>query len=58
MPYLPGSFDRPPRNPADKVNNSYKAWECLAWIYGLGPALLTWDIARKVLKELLQACSR
>ncbi|KAF9486092.1 hypothetical protein BDN70DRAFT_846549 [Pholiota conissans] len=40
MPYLPGSFDRPPRNPADKINSGYKAWEYLTWIYGLGPALL------------------
>jgi hypothetical protein len=39
-PYLPGSFDRPPRNPAEKVSSGYKAWEFLIYIYGLGPALL------------------
>jgi hypothetical protein len=38
-PYLPGSFDRPPRNPAEKVNSGYKAWEFLMYIYGLGPGL-------------------
>ncbi len=38
-PYLPGSFDRPPRNPAEKINSGYKAWEWLLYLYGLGPAL-------------------
>ena len=38
-PYLPGSFDRPPRNPAEKVSSGYKAWEFLMWMFGLGPAL-------------------
>lgn len=38
-PYLPGSFDRPPRNPAEKINSGYKAWEFLIYIFGLGPAL-------------------
>lgn len=38
-PYLPGSFDRPPRNPAEKINSGYKAWEFLLYIYGLGPGL-------------------
>jgi hypothetical protein len=38
-PYLPGSFDRPPRNPAEKISSGYKAWEFLIYIYGLGPAL-------------------
>src|ERR1700692_250951 len=38
-PYLPGSFDRPPRNPAEKINSGYKAWEYLMYIYGLGPGL-------------------
>jgi hypothetical protein len=40
LPYLPGSFDRPPRNPAEKINSGYKAWEFLTYIYGLAPALL------------------
>lgn len=38
-PYLPGSFDWPPRNPAEKINNGFKAWEFLIYIYGLGPGL-------------------
>ncbi|KAJ3831674.1 hypothetical protein F5878DRAFT_654799 [Lentinula raphanica] len=36
-PYIPGSFDRPPRNPAEKINSGYKAWEFLLYLYGLGP---------------------
>lgn len=39
-PYLPGSFDRPPRNPAEKISSGYKAWEFLTYIYSLGPGLL------------------
>ncbi|KJA13690.1 hypothetical protein HYPSUDRAFT_151321 [Hypholoma sublateritium FD-334 SS-4] len=39
-PYLPGSFDRPPHNIADKINSGYKAWEWLLYLYGLAPALL------------------
>ncbi|KAF7371937.1 hypothetical protein MVEN_00051600 [Mycena venus] len=38
-PYLPGSFDRPPRNPAEKMSSGYKAWEFLLYVVGLGPAL-------------------
>lgn len=39
-PYLPGSFDRPPRNPAEKISSGYKAWGFLLYIIGLAPALL------------------
>ncbi|KAI9066946.1 hypothetical protein FKP32DRAFT_1564687 [Trametes sanguinea] len=39
-PYLPGSFDRPPRNPAEKISSGYKAWEYLLYVYGLLPGLL------------------
>ncbi|KAJ7614720.1 hypothetical protein DFH06DRAFT_1368080 [Mycena polygramma] len=39
-PYLPGSFDRPPRNPAEKISSGYKAWEWLLYMVGMGPALL------------------
>ena len=39
-PYLPGSFDRPPRNIAEKISSGYKAWEWLLYLYGLAPALL------------------
>lgn len=35
--YLPGSFDRPPRNPAEKMSSGYKAWEFLTYVYGFGP---------------------
>jgi hypothetical protein len=34
-PYLPGSFDRAPRNPAEKLNSGYKAWEFLIYLYDL-----------------------
>lgn len=39
-PYLPGSFDRPPRNPAEKISSGYKAVEFMTYLYGMGPALL------------------
>jgi hypothetical protein len=38
-PYLPGSFDRPPRNPAEKISSGYKAWEFFIYLYGLGPGV-------------------
>ncbi|KAA1466965.1 hypothetical protein DENSPDRAFT_766810, partial [Dentipellis sp. KUC8613] len=38
--YLPGSFDRPPRNPADKISSGYKAWEFLTYVFGYCPAML------------------
>lgn len=37
--YLPGSFDRPPRNPAEKISSGYKAAEFLNYLYVMGPAL-------------------
>ena len=40
VPNLPGSFDRPPCNPAEKINSGYKAWEFLLYFFGLGPCLL------------------
>jgi hypothetical protein len=39
-PYLPGSFGRPPRNPAEKINSGYKAWEFMLYLYALSPGLL------------------
>ncbi|KIY62599.1 hypothetical protein CYLTODRAFT_359858 [Cylindrobasidium torrendii FP15055 ss-10] len=39
-PFIPSSFDRPPRNPAEKINSGYKAWEFLIYFFGIGPALL------------------
>ncbi|KAJ7246889.1 hypothetical protein B0H12DRAFT_1203245 [Mycena haematopus] len=38
--YLPGCFDRPPRNPAEKINSGYKAQEFMTYLYVLCPALL------------------
>jgi hypothetical protein len=38
-PYLPGSFDRTPRNPAEKISSGYKASEYVVYLYGLGPGL-------------------
>ena len=39
-PHLPGSFDVPPRNPAERISSGYKAKEFLTYIFVLGPALL------------------
>jgi hypothetical protein len=39
-PYLPGSFDIAPRNPAEKISSGYKAWEFLIYMYVLGPGAL------------------
>jgi hypothetical protein len=38
-PYLSGSFDWPPRNPAEKISSGYKAWEFLLYLFGLGPGV-------------------
>ena len=38
--YLPGSFDCPPQNPAEKISSGYKAWEVLIYVFGYCPALL------------------
>ncbi|KAH9847331.1 hypothetical protein C2E23DRAFT_787519 [Lenzites betulinus] len=38
--FLPGSFDRPPRNPAEKISSGYKCWEFLNWFYGMAPGFL------------------
>ena len=39
-PYLPGSFDKAPRNPAEKISSGYKAKEYLMYTFGLAPAIL------------------
>lgn len=39
-PFIPSSFGRAPRNPAEKINSGYKAWEFQIYLIGLGPALL------------------
>jgi hypothetical protein len=40
LPFLPSSFNCPPHNIAEKISSSYKAWEFLMYLYGLGPGLL------------------
>jgi hypothetical protein len=50
-PYLPGSFDRPPRNPAEKINSGYKAWEFLMYLFGLGPSLFYKILPRQYWKN-------
>jgi hypothetical protein len=42
-PHLPGSFDRPPRNPAEKISSGYKAWEFLLYLFVLRPAVF-WTV--------------
>ncbi|KAJ7023772.1 hypothetical protein C8F04DRAFT_1193189 [Mycena alexandri] len=49
--HLPSYFDKPPRNPAEKMNSGYKAQEFLNYLYVLGPALLR-DILPKSVKFL------
>ncbi|EIW81720.1 hypothetical protein CONPUDRAFT_54837 [Coniophora puteana RWD-64-598 SS2] len=39
-PFLPGSFDRPPRNPAEKIHSGYKAWEYYLYLYGICTSIL------------------
>ncbi|EGO02441.1 hypothetical protein SERLA73DRAFT_47761 [Serpula lacrymans var. lacrymans S7.3] len=38
--HLPGSFDCPRQNPAEKITSRYKAWEFFLYIYGLCPGIL------------------
>ncbi len=52
LPYLPGSFDHPPRNPAEKINSGYKAWEFLTYFYGYGPGVLHGILPEKYYKHL------
>jgi hypothetical protein len=56
-PYLPGSFDRPPRNPAEKLSSGYKAWEFLMYIIGLAPALLHGILPDPEWCHLCKGCS-
>ena len=39
-PYLLGSFDCPPWNPAENISCGYKAWEFLIYVFRYCPALL------------------
>ncbi|KAF8262840.1 hypothetical protein EI94DRAFT_1704458 [Lactarius quietus] len=65
-PYLPGCFDCPPCNVADKINSGFKAWELLVYMFGYCPALLYGTLPRcywhnfyKVVSavRLLQQCT-
>ena len=56
-PYLPGSFDRPPRNPVEKINSGYKAWEFLLYIYVLGPGLFYHVLPKKYWQNLCRLVS-
>lgn len=47
LPYLPGSFDKPPRNPSQKINSGYRAWEFIMWLCGVGPVLFRSFLPRK-----------
>ena len=38
--HLPGSYDRKPRNIADKLNTQYKTWEFQLYTFGIAPILL------------------
>jgi hypothetical protein len=46
-PFIPSSFGRAPRNPAEKINSGYKAWEFQVYLLGLGPALLRHILPKK-----------
>ena len=49
--YFPRSFDRTPRNPAEKLSSGYKAWELLLYFYGLGPGLFYGILPEKYYKH-------
>jgi hypothetical protein len=53
--WMPGSFDRVPRNPAEKMNSGYKAWEWMLYLYSLGPALLYGILPEKYYKNFCKA---
>lgn len=46
-PFIPSSFGRAPRNPAEKINSGYKAWEFQIYLIGLGPALFRHILAKE-----------
>lgn len=49
LKFLPAYYDRPPRNPAEKLNSGYKAAEFLTYFYGYLPALLINDLPKEYL---------
>jgi hypothetical protein len=46
-PYIPSCFGWAPRNPAEKINSGYKAWEFQIYLIGLGPALFRHILAKE-----------
>ena len=46
-PFIPSCFGRAPRNPAEKINSGYKAWEFQIYLIGLGPALFRHILAKE-----------
>ncbi len=46
-PFIPSSFGRAPRNPVEKINSGYKAWEFQIYLIGLSPALLRHILAKE-----------
>ncbi|EAU90253.2 hypothetical protein CC1G_11577 [Coprinopsis cinerea okayama7 len=38
LKHFPDDFERPPRDPTEKMNSGYKAMEWHHWFYNLGPA--------------------
>ncbi|KAI0349238.1 hypothetical protein OH77DRAFT_1415387 [Trametes cingulata] len=54
MPFLPGFFDRPPRNIAEKVNSGYKATEFKTWFYNYAPAMLRDELPEAFWEQLCE----
>ncbi|KAF8833144.1 hypothetical protein BDN67DRAFT_992893 [Paxillus ammoniavirescens] len=48
--HLPGSYDRPPRNIAEKINSGYKAWEFWIFLTSLGPTQRCQEIRGSLLQ--------
>ena len=46
-PFIPSSFGHAPRNPAEKINSGYKAWEFQIYLIGLGPSLFRHILPRE-----------
>jgi len=46
-PFIPSSFGHAPRNPAEKINSGYKAWEFQIYLIGLSPALFRHILAKE-----------
>ncbi|TFK59036.1 hypothetical protein BDN72DRAFT_873100 [Pluteus cervinus] len=47
-PYLPSYINRPPRNPAEKINSQYKACEFMIYFWMLGPAVFLCKLVRGI----------